>query len=105
MRHLHDGHMPKWITSNLRMDSSEFTAEAKTWLSIICSRIIPSKKESDVSVDWAVIICAIMEGLDINVGELILQQILEVVTGNQKSILSFFDYSFMPSGRGRAKGQ
>ena len=32
------------------------------------------------------IICAIMEGLDINVGELILQQILEVVIGGTKSL-------------------
>lgn len=88
--HIHDGHRPQWIASNLRMDSSEFIAEAKMWLSIIYSRIILSKNDSDVSIDRVMMMCAIMEGFDINVGELIVQQVSEVVVGGTKSL--YFPY-------------
>lgn len=86
LRQLHDCHMPQWITSNQRIESSEFTAEDKTWLSIICSWVIPSRNETDVSLDKATLVCAIMEGLEINVNEIIVLQIQEVVIEVTKSI-------------------
>lgn len=79
LRHLHDGHRPQWNNSNYRIDSFKFTAETKTWLSIICSYVIPLKNKTDMSLDKAMIIYVFMEGLEVNIGGLILQQIFEVV--------------------------
>ncbi|XP_060201996.1 uncharacterized protein LOC132630446 [Lycium barbarum] len=37
--HLHGGEQPKWLTTMQRkIDSTEFTAEAKTWLDIVTSK-------------------------------------------------------------------
>jgi len=66
--HFHGGHRPKWIENNHWIDSSEFTDKAKTWLSIIYSRVIPLRNEINLSLDRALLICDIMEGIPINVG-------------------------------------
>ncbi|KAK4716271.1 hypothetical protein R3W88_014609, partial [Solanum pinnatisectum] len=65
---LHGGHRTKLIENNHWIDSLEFIVEANTWLSIICSRVIPSRNEADVYLDRALLICAIIEGIPINVG-------------------------------------
>ncbi|KAG5606632.1 hypothetical protein H5410_028124 [Solanum commersonii] len=63
-----DHEWPKWIENNHRIDFSEFTDEAKTWLSIICSRVIPLRNEINLSLDRALLICDIMDVIPINVG-------------------------------------
>ncbi|KAK4737321.1 hypothetical protein R3W88_001018 [Solanum pinnatisectum] len=73
--HLHGGCRPKWIENNHMINFSEFIAEANTCLSIICSRMIPSRKGTDVFLDRALLICAFVEGIPINVGQIIVQHI------------------------------
>ncbi|XP_060179545.1 uncharacterized protein LOC132609529 isoform X2 [Lycium barbarum] len=83
---LHGGKMPKWIANNLKIESSEFTAEARTWLSILCARVLPSKNETEVTLERARIICAVMDGLPVDVGQFIVQEIHEVVMERTKSL-------------------
>ena len=68
-----------------RIDSSEFTAEAKTWLDIVTSRVLPSKHDSEVPLERDKVICAVMEGLPVDVGRLIMQELREVVLERTKS--------------------
>ena len=85
--HLHGGEQPKWLTTMQRkIDSAEFTAEAKTWLDIVTSRVLPSKHDSEVPLERAKLICAVMEGLPVDVGRLIMQEIREVVLERTKSL-------------------
>ncbi|XP_060179362.1 uncharacterized protein LOC132609404 [Lycium barbarum] len=85
--HLHGGEQPKWLTTMQRtIDSAEFTAEAKTWLDIVTSRVLPSKHDSEVPIERDKLICAVMEGLPVDVGRLIMQEIREVVLERTKSL-------------------
>ncbi|KAH0705934.1 hypothetical protein KY285_010455 [Solanum tuberosum] len=77
--HLNGGHMPIWIEKNHQINFLEFTTVAKTWISIICSRMIPSSNETDVSLYMTLLICAIMEGIHISFGRIIMQHNQEVI--------------------------
>lgn len=80
VRQLHGGQLPKLIANNLLVDTSKVTTKAKSWFSIICAHIIPSKDETDVSIVRAQIICAIMKGIKVNVEAIIVQHIQNMVT-------------------------
>lgn len=55
--------------------------------SIICNCVIPSRNETDVYPDRAILICAIMEGLPIDVSKLIVIHMQEVVIKGTMSLL------------------
>lgn len=73
--------------SNGLIDSHEFTADIKSWLSIICARIFPYTHDKKVTLDRALIITAIIDGIEVNVGRLIVDQMAELAQGRVKSIV------------------
>nr|XP_016458816.1 PREDICTED: uncharacterized protein LOC107782444 [Nicotiana tabacum] len=83
---LHDRVTPTWERFHKGVDFSEFTAEAKTWLSIICARILPSKHESEVMHEKALMITAIMDDLPVNMGHHMVSEIEKACNGRCKSL-------------------
>lgn len=78
---LHGGVIPTWERLHKVVESSEFTVEAKTWLSIIGARIMSSRHESEVTPDKALMIAAIMNDLQVNVDQHRVSQIEEACNG------------------------
>lgn len=69
--------MSNWIKNQLRVESYEFTVEAKTWISIICARVTPEKTK---------VTCTIMDVIPVNVGKIDIDEIIEVAAERIKSL-------------------
>lgn len=87
MDKLHAGVPLEWFVSNRGIDSNDFTAEVKSCLSIICAQIIPSTHDTKVTLYRSFVIAFIMDGLEVNMGRLIVNHICELTKGRDKSIL------------------
>ncbi|KAH0773538.1 hypothetical protein KY290_010675 [Solanum tuberosum] len=57
------------------------------WLSIFCAQIIPSTHDTKVTLARIVCIASIMDGIGINTGRLIMDQIVELAQGRAKCII------------------
>lgn len=57
-----------WAAEKRGITSKEFTAEAKIWLAIICSRISPASNIWNISTTRAQMIASILDGIQLNVG-------------------------------------
>lgn len=60
---LHDKVPPKYFTSHRGIESYEFTVKARYWFSIICACVIPSTYDTEVTVDYTLVIDAILDGV------------------------------------------
>lgn len=81
---LQGGKTSSWSTYGLKVTSTDFTAEARIWLSIICTRVMPSSNES--TLEKARLIAALIDGFKVNVGEIIVGEIEEVVKERTRSL-------------------
>lgn len=84
---LHNGVPPEWFTSHRGIDSREFIMEARCWVSIIYTWVIPSTHDTEVTFDHALIMAAILYGLQVNVGQIIVDQIAEMAQWRAKSLV------------------
>ncbi|KAH0709235.1 hypothetical protein KY284_010662 [Solanum tuberosum] len=75
------------VGSRCYIDSSKFTIDIKSWLSIICARIVPSTHETEVMLERVVLVVASMDSIEVDFGRLIVDWIDEFAQGKEKSII------------------
>lgn len=75
-----------WERLDKGVVSSEFTTKAKTWPSIICAKIMPSRHESEVASGKALMITTIVVDLPVNVGQHMVCEIEEACNRRSKSL-------------------
>ena len=68
-----------WTKKKKGIKCGDFTAEAKMWLYIIASRVSPCGNVSDFTYTRALIIACILDGILVNVGYYIIQELKEYV--------------------------
>ncbi|KAH0706010.1 hypothetical protein KY285_010543 [Solanum tuberosum] len=75
------------VGSRCYIDSSKFTTYIKSWLSIICARIVPYTHETEVMLERVVLVVASMDSIEVDFGRLIVDWIDEFTQGKEKSII------------------
>ncbi|MCD7461797.1 hypothetical protein HAX54_047131 [Datura stramonium] len=66
--------LPQWATSKGLIHQHDLKFEARIWLDLVCSRIMPSLNISKVPIEVVILIACIMDHVHINVGEIIADQ-------------------------------
>ncbi|KAK4359792.1 hypothetical protein RND71_022021 [Anisodus tanguticus] len=66
---------PDWIDPPISIHKNTLKNEAKFWLSIICSRVLPSFNDTNIGLEKAIMIACLMSELGINVEEIIQDEI------------------------------
>jgi hypothetical protein len=59
------------------LNFSHFNSEAKVWLKIVCSVLLPSKHMTDVTRDRVVLVYRLMRGLQVNAGSVIRRNMMK----------------------------
>ncbi|MCD7465974.1 hypothetical protein HAX54_002262 [Datura stramonium] len=70
------GH-PQWALSRGLINYHDLKYKARMWLDFVFARLIPSRSTSEVPIKVAILISCIMEGVQINVRELIAGQTVQ----------------------------
>lgn len=64
-----------WIESVNKIQKKDLTAGGQYWLSFVCTHLQPSKNETDISIEKAILIASIMSGFKVDVGKIIFHEI------------------------------
>ncbi|XP_060168946.1 uncharacterized protein LOC132600550 [Lycium barbarum] len=66
---------PPWLDLSVSIEKNTFNREAKFWLSLISSRVIPSKHNTDIPITKCILIASLMFGYLVDVGVIIRDEI------------------------------
>ncbi|MCD9559741.1 hypothetical protein HAX54_017974 [Datura stramonium] len=65
---------PQWATSKGLIHRHDLKFEARMWLDLVCSRLMPSLNTLEVLIEVDIILSCIMDHVHINAGEIIADQ-------------------------------
>ncbi|KAH0709236.1 hypothetical protein KY284_010663 [Solanum tuberosum] len=68
---------------HLTLHYGHFNLEARIWLKIVCSTLLPCKHTTDVTRERVVLIYHLMKGLPVNVGDILKQNMLKFRTNRR----------------------
>uniref|UniRef100_M1DA89 Putative plant transposon protein domain-containing protein n=1 Tax=Solanum tuberosum TaxID=4113 RepID=M1DA89_SOLTU len=68
---------------HLTLHYGHFNLEARIWLKIVCSTLLPCKHTIDVTRERLVLIYGLMKGLPVNVGDILKQNMLKFRTNKR----------------------
>lgn len=68
---------------HLTLHYGNFNLEARVWLKIVCSTLVPKKHMTDVTRERVVLIYHLMKGLPVNVRAILRQNILKFRTNKR----------------------
>ncbi|MCD7467089.1 hypothetical protein HAX54_004292 [Datura stramonium] len=65
---------PLWVVMKGDISRQDLKFEARMWLDLVCTRLIPSMNTIHISIEVAILIACIMARIHINMGEIITKQ-------------------------------